>query len=426
MELLFGTIEAFSSRLEGILTRGGRTFSFPYASPGDSIFEIPGTKRKKIERSKPWSVPCPQFGECGGCLAQHIPYESQWDLLVNPLKLELSPDLVWEEVAGEFLYAYRQRMDFATFPGKLGLRKRGNFKVLVDIPKCFIQSNDIQAEWERVRFVLNRYPELPWDRKRDSGGLKYVTLRSNVSGNDGFLALTFSDGFPIPNAFLEELLIDCKFENLVLFFNKKESEVSSQGKMQILRGKGGFTEDFFGPSIFIPGGSFFQPNPRGFLPILKFAKEVIGEARSKNQILVDLFCGTGLFGLVLGDVFSEIHLVELDKESLALAEERIRRTFLEKKVKAQVIDLHSKPEAWEFPSDSFVVVDPPRKGLGDALVEKLLEAKPKDLLYVSCNPESQWQDFLKLSQGFRWKKGLVTDPYPHTPHLESVIWLESL
>ena len=144
--------------------------------------------------------------------------------------------------------------------------------------------------------------------------------------------------------------------------------------------------------------------------------------------MIDLFCGNGFFSILFGDRFQ--HLIGYDwvESSIQTATENLTRIYPDKKIKFEKKDLLQFKDVFtssnSIPKDSILILDPPRNGIGTKLTEYILESEIENILYVSCNPNSQLEDLKILSQKYQILSGLITDPYPHTPHLESVLFLK--
>ncbi|TGN17885.1 class I SAM-dependent RNA methyltransferase [Leptospira idonii] len=415
------------------LSPSGKKVAFPYALPGDEI-EVEFVKRKRQRKKmivhgylkrKEWEgVHCKHFGACGGCAAQHISYEEQLRIKFDPVIASFAEEigLTLTAVPAEDPYHYRSRMDFSVFPGRLGLRAKGNFRHVVNVESCSIQSEWADEETNRVHSLLKEFPEIAWNRREESGGgLKYVTIRKAKFTDESITIFTFTEGYetnPLHDLFLKRCSESLLATNLVFCYNRVKAEVSAQGRFTVLRGKEGYYESILGNKFFIPFDSFFQPNPKGFLPILSFVQKVLPENKTR---LIDLFCGNGFFSILFGKGFSEIHCYELTPSSVETAKRLLNEKYPESQIHAEVVNLFSDVTGLQSAQDACLVLDPPRAGCGPKVAEWIRDHGPKNVFYVSCNPYSQKEDAKVLLSTYEAKSGILTDPYPHTPHMESVI-----
>lgn len=436
-------VEKIGNNLRGILTFEKNRIEVPYSLPGDSynvtLFKKkrrkPSAKLELISQvSRSVTPPCPAFTRCGGCSAQHIPYEEQFIYKTTQLSESYKNDFGIEPVlisARKTLH-YRNRMDFAVFPGPIiGQRESGSFRHIVDLETCFIQSEESNEELKRFRNLLSQFPDLPYDRRSDSGFLKYITLRKAKNTSDLMTILSFVEEFKDSNEekeFAEACLKHLKADHLLFCFNRRKGEISAIGEVKVLRGKESYQELVSGKEFRVPFDSFFQPNPEGFQPILEFIETEIPESADH---LIDLFCGSGFFSRIFAHKFKKITGIDSIESSLQIARKQMEFDFPNIQFSYLREDLFSKKAStglenlFQTEEKNVLIADPPRAGLGEFVIDALKHSKISFFLYVSCNPSSQKEDLMKLKDTFRIQKILITDPYPQTPHLESVAFLSA-
>ena len=423
-------IIGFDSDINGYGFFNEKRLTFRYASPGDLVvFETRGSGKRKynkiLEHQKKETIDygCKFFTQCGGCRARNIPYETQFDLKTRVYKkklFEISGDRI-QFIPARKTENYRNRMDFAVFPEEIGLHQEGNFRRIIDIDHCNLQKEIANRELNALRPHLL---PLAYHRKSEEGYLKYLTIRTSSSG-ELMSILTFTLPFrdtEMEKEFAEVILKHSLADHILFCFNRIKSEVSAVGEFKVLKGNSFYTEEILGNKIEIPFDSFAQPNPDGFLPILEF----IGKKTSllKKSILFDLFSGSGFFSILFGSHFSALYGMDSVPASIQKANEILREKFPDKKIDFRCIDLYQTKELFlGDPKNSFLIMDPPRNGVGKSLLEILIQSEVQDILYVSCNPNSQLTDLETLLPFYNVVDGVVTDPYPHTPHLESVLHL---
>lgn len=435
--LLKTKITSLNPQLQGVSPDTNLTFR--YTNIGDEVtYEQRGKGKNKfakvdsILRANPYNPQCSHFADCGGCSGQHLDYQTQFttktSLVFEKFKSQFhfQPNLI----PSERHYEYRNRMDFAVFPGFIGLRQAENFRRIIDIKKCELQSEWANEELTQLRsLLLDEYQDIPLDRRSGNGYLKYITLRTNIKSSDTITILTFTEDFQsteLENKLADDLLKFSTSNNIVFCYNRKQSEVSADGIFKVIRGKSHYTEDFFGKIIQVPFNSFFQPNPNGFMPIIRFIEDKLKTIVSST--LIDLFCGNGFFSILFGDRFQNIIGYDWVESSIQTATENLNRLFPNKKIHFEKKDLLQFKDVFSdsktIPEDSILILDPPRNGIGIKLSEYILNSSIKNILYVSCNPNSQIEDLKILSEKYEILSGVITDPYPHTPHLESVLHLK--
>jgi tRNA (uracil-5-)-methyltransferase len=433
-------VHSWNSELYGVGEWMGKPVHFPYVGLGDEIeyWKLGRGKRSwnklfsRLPAQDNSTVPakCSYFGICGGCRAQQIPYATQFALKTNSFLTYYKE--TWgievELIPAKEIWNYRNRMDFAVFPEAIGLRQEGNFRKIVDINHCSIQSERANAELVLMRDLISQ-SDLPYDRKQETGFLKYITLRTSSDHKELQTILTFIQDFSgteLEKIWEERILELSQADSLIFCYNRKQAEVSAMGNFKVLKGENFFHETVLGQDFEVPFDSFFQPNPKGFDPILKYIEKQLNNKQEKH--LVDLYCGSGFFSLLFGNQFESLSGFDNIASSIERARTQIGRKFPEKSIRFEVKDLYSIREEFEIlgknASDTFVIVDPPRNGLGKELTDILRKSSVNAILYVSCNPHSQKKDLEEMSLVFVPESILITDPYPHTPHLESVLLLK--
>ncbi|PJZ55779.1 23S rRNA (uracil(1939)-C(5))-methyltransferase RlmD [Leptospira barantonii] len=436
-------VEKIGTNLRGTLTFEKNRIEVPYSLPGDSYNVTLFKKKRRKPSAKlelisqvPRAVtpPCPAFTRCGGCSAQHIPYEEQFIYktanLLESYKKDFGIDPIL--IPAQNQLHYRNRMDFAVFPGPtIGQREAGSFRYIVDLETCFIQSDESNEELKRFRTLIANFPNIPYDRRSDSGSLKYITLRKAKNTSDLMTILTFAEEFKDSNEekeFAEACLQSLKADHLLFCFNRRRGEISAMGEVKILRGKESYQELVSGKEFRVPFDSFFQPNPEGFQPILNFIENEIPKT---SDHLIDLFCGSGFFSRIFGHKFKKITGIDSIESSLEIARKQMEFDFPNIQFSYLREDLFSKKASaglenlFQTKEKNVLIADPPRAGLGEFVIDALKNSKISFFLYVSCNPSSQKEDLMKLKDTFQIQKILITDPYPQTPHLESVAFLSA-
>ncbi|EMO70496.1 class I SAM-dependent RNA methyltransferase [Leptospira santarosai] len=438
-----GTIEFVNSKLRGVSVVNNTPIEIPYSLPGDT-YHVTFFKKKRRKPSvksdlifrTPRTVipPCPAFTKCGGCSGQHIPYEEQFHYKTATLLKSYQKDFGIEPVLYPALKKlhYRNRMDFAVFPGPvIGQREAGSFRYIVDLESCLIQSEESNAELKRFRSMISEFPDLPYDRKSDSGFLKYLTLRKAKNSSELMTILTFAEEFKNSDQekeFAKACLKCLKADHILFCFNRRKGEISAIGDVNVLKGKDSYLEFVSGKEFRVPFDSFFQPNPEGFQPILDFIEKEIPKS---SDHLIDLFCGSGFFSRIFAHRFRKITGIDSVESSLEIARKQISFDFPEIEFSYLKEDLFSKKSSprlndlLQSREKNVLIADPPRAGLGEFVTEALKNSTTSSFFYVSCNPTSQKEDLWKLKDFFRIQKILITDPYPQTPHLESVALLSS-
>lgn len=429
-------ITTYTNSLLGKGSQDGKEYFFPYVQIGDLVtFKQLGRGKKKrnqvteihSSRSSNFFPKCSVFGNCGGCRGQQIPYDQQFELKSQELKsyYHTKYGIQVRLVPAQKIWNYRNRMDFVVFPNKIGLHAEGNYKRIIDISRCEIQSELANSEFQEIKSFLQD-EKIAYNRKTRSGFLKYITLRTNSENSELMLILTFIDSaqnHPIIKEIAHFLLERSSANHIVFCYNREKAEVSAQGKFQVIKGNSFYKEKILNKAIQVPFDSFFQPNPKGFVPILEFIQEKLENLNI--QKLIDMFCGTGFFSIVFGDKFLKLSGFDIVPSSVEKAIVNLTHLYPNKEIDFRVLDLYQIRANFleQDESHTLAIIDPPRNGLGKNILTILEKSNIPNLIYVSCNPHIQKLDYEHLANSYELLDLLITDPYPHTPHLESVMHL---
>jgi 23S rRNA (uracil1939-C5)-methyltransferase len=355
-------------------------------------------------------------------LENHYLSCSPWQVFAYNYQVEIKRGLLKEifrnfagidvEINDFFLssrtFGYRTKIEYSFLKENdryfFAFHKRESFKEKIKLKDgCKLISDKAN---EIASFILEKINE---KRIKD---LKTLIIRKSQRYEDIHFALLSSD---------KNQVFEFTDENLSGFsfvFSKKESPASTFDEIIYEWGREYLKEKILNLEIRYHYTSFFQNN----IELFEKALEIMKENSNEFNKVVDLYAGVGVIGLSLKDYSKEIWSVEIDKKAtqyakinaelndvknlktLALASEKIPRDVLE--------------------NTDLLILDPPRTGLHKKLINLILETKPRNIFYLSCNPITQARDFSFLKQVYRIKKFYGFDFYPNTPHLESLLILE--
>jgi 23S rRNA (uracil1939-C5)-methyltransferase len=364
----------------GLAHAGGKTVFVALAAPGDrvrvevereqgnvlfaSIVEIITPSPVRIE------PPCPYFGRCGGCDFQQLTYEAQLaaksemirDCLHRIARLENVPEIVVMPSPNEWRYRMRAMWQIDQDERTVGYYERGSRRVC-DVVDCAVLRPELQAKLEDVRST-----EIPPD-------LKHLDV---VAGEDG---VSFAPAF-------------AEFQT---------NELSLKVRDEIYR---------------YNAEAFFQINPSLLGPLMEFA---LGDASGASAL--DLYSGVGLFTLPLARQFQNVMAVEVNPVAVRFARRNLQDAGLTnaRVIAAGVAEWFRGAPAREV---QFVLLDPPRAGAESAVIKGIIDLRPAEISYVSCDPATLARDLRKLIVGgYRTRSIRGFDLFPQTHHVETVVRL---
>lgn len=414
------TITSLSDLGYGIAQKAGQTLSVARTSVGDQVQVGPADKPGKwssapllrVVKPGPDRVdpPCEAFVRgCGGCQWLHLDYSSQHHWKEKNL-LQLL------RTRAGFSGSYSGLVSAATIEQPVPQGYRNKFSLKNDrhrfvlVPEtgehplspqtCFVQTRALQQAWE----VLKSWtvPE----------GIDQVHLRSNDQGQVGVHAFV-NDGAKGLDAHLGTLL--------KLLPQAVGIGATSRHGYRVVAGEGTLTQRIGELQWLVPHNGFFQTNSVMAERLLEL---VAKQAAAKgSDTILDLYCGTGFFGLAFAGNVQRVVGIEENPQAVLAARQSAQVSGLSQ-TEFHVGDLGTVLSGLPVSGHEIVVVDPPREGLLPGAVAALSARKPERIVYVSCYPPTLARDLKALvKEGWRTRSAGAVDMFPHTSHVEAVVTL---
>ena len=452
-------IEAVAAEGKSLAHVDGTVVFVEFAVPGD-IVNVKVTKKKKnymkgfileiVKPSEDRLQPfCEHFGICGGCRWQPLPYDMQlkakqqqvWDQLVRIGHLEI-PDISPILPSDKTKY-YRNKLEF-TFSNKrwiynnedpdsltdeerlgLGFHVGKFFDKVLDIKHCSLQPEPSNE----IRLFIREYAVTHnlefYNIRENTGFLRNIIVRNNQVG-DVMLTVCFAyDDQDKIVPMLDAIAVEFpQIKSLHYVINEKLNDSISDLDCILYKGEDAIWETMGKLKFKIGPKSFYQTNSEQAYKLYSVAKEFA--ALTGNEVVYDLYTGTGTIAQFISDKASKVIGIEYVKE--AIEDARINAeangitncTFFDGDMKdiltADFIKEHGKPEV--------MLIDPPRAGMHPDVVKVIMEAAPERIVYVSCNPASQARDLAMMSPMYEITAVQPVDMFPHTMHVENVCALK--
>ena len=426
-----------------------------YAIPGQKVIARIYKKRKgyaeahvlKVLSESPdaTNASCGHYWICSKL--QNLSYKRQIDEKVSQVedafrRIGGLSNFTLEKVReAESIYHYRNKMEFTFSPNRwvldsepegvdrsfaLGLHIPGRFDKILDINNCYIQPEIGNRILSVTRDVCLSNRELrPYDPKSHIGFLRFLMLRYGMNTQDLMVNIVtayhdIDKLTPLTDALLKEF---SEITSLVNNVNTRKADVAFGESETLLYGEPSIKEKLGDLTFEISANSFFQTNT-GQGEILY---QEIKDATNLNgdEILYDLYCGTGTIGLYLSKKAKKVFGFEVIRSALDDAEKNAVRNNISNIVfvKANLDTFFKSGQLPKrVPKPDVIVVDPPRAGMHEDMTNYLPKLGAKKIIYASCNPTTQARDAKILNAyGYRIISSTMVDMFPHTPHIETVM-----
>lgn len=428
----------------------------PFGAPGD-IVDIQLTKKKKSYAEgritclrQPGDIRieprCSHFTVCGGCRWQHLPYDFQLkckqqqvkDAIERIAKVdapEVSPILGSEEI-----WSYRNKMEY-TFSNKkwltyeqlasgeefndrdgAGFHIPGAFDKVLDIDSCHLQDDFGNRLRRFIRDFGKEHGYTFYDLRQQQGLLRTLMIRIASTGEIMAVMVFGEDDSEKINTLLSAVKEQFpEITSLLYVINTKVNDTIGDQEVITFSGSDFIEEKMESLRFRIGPKSFYQTNSRQAYRLYSVVRDFAG--LSGDELVYDLYTGTGTIANFVAAKASKVIGIEYVPEAIADAKinsevNGIDNTLffagdMKDVLTDEFVSVHGRPDV--------MIVDPPRAGMHEDVVNVILNAEPRHIVYVSCNPATQARDIALLDKKYKVEAIQPVDMFPHTAHVENVI-----
>jgi 23S rRNA (uracil1939-C5)-methyltransferase len=302
-----------------------------------------------------------------------------------------------------------------------GFHAPGRWEDIVEVDDCMLASEKGNRAREEVVSWCRAQGLTAYDRRTNEGFLRNLVVREGRRTGEIQVRLVTSRGKLDTDSLIE---VTPTADGLLWTRLESVAETTAGGQTELLSGVETYEEQLGGLSISISGEAFFQTNTEMAERLYALAIEY-AELKGYER-LYDLYCGIGTIGLLMAPRVAELWGLEIVEDAIADAIANARRNeidnahFFAGDVRLALRELLEKAGRPDV-----LVVDPPRAGLSQKVVRRIIEANPKRIVYVSCNPTTLAPNAAQLVEaGYELTKVRPVDMFPQTPHIECVAQLE--
>ena len=367
--------------------------------------------------------------DCGGCQIQELDYNKQLELKTNEVKQvisrigKLENVEIHETIGMQSPCRYRNKAQFPiqNINGStaIGFYKKKSHDV-IPTDMCVIQHDINDKIIKIIKTYIQAYNVSIYNETTHTGVLRHLVTKVGFTTNEVMVVLV-ANGTNLPH--LNELASVLKenilgFKTLVLNVNKAKTNVILGKENKVIYGNGKIT-DYIGDLVFeISPLSFFQVNPVQTEVLYNKALEYA--ELKENDTVFDIYCGIGSISLFLAQKATKVYGIEIVEDAIKDAKINAKLNNLNNvefyvgKAEEVVPKMYS-----EGKTANVVVVDPPRKGCDEKVLDTIVSMKPDRVVYVSCNPSTLARDLAYLDErGYKCVEIQPVDMFPHTMHVE--------
>ena len=435
----------------------------PNCVPGD-IVDLQITKKKhsfmeakvlRVIQPSPvrCEARCKHFGVCGGCKWQILPYAEQLkykqqqivDNLTRIGKIEMpeiSPIL-----GSKHIYEYRNKLEFTCadrkwFPWEVieaagGLDKvDSTYGLGFHIPNCFDKVLDIEECHlmpninNRIRNAVREYARVHgltfYNEHTHEGQVRTLILRNNHKG-EVMLIVCFGEAISNqPSAFSLLEYLQNEFPEIIALLyveNLKYNDTIGDLDVKVYFGQDYIIETMEDLQFKVGPKSFYQTNTEQAYELYKVAREFA--ELTGNELVYDLYTGTGTIANFVSKQARQVIGIEYVPEAIEDAKVNSKINKIENTLffAGDMKDILNDAFVAKYGRPDVIITDPPRAGMHEDVVNVILNAEPKRIVYVSCNPATQARDLALLDAKYQVTKVQPVDMFPHTQHVENVVQL---
>lgn len=372
---------------------------------------------------------CNVYYQCGGCHLQHMTYEGQLQFKTNVVK-KLYKEAGFENIkvnkciGQDVPYFYRNKIQSPVKrSGKniiAGFYKEDSHEI-IPFDKCYVQDELSNKIIKAVVVAMKENKIEPYNEDLETGIVRHILIR-RASKETMLVLVTKVNSFAGRNNFVKSIRNKVKeITTIVQNINPRHTNVILGEKENILYGKGFIVDTLCNINFKISPKSFYQINKEQCEKLYNKAIELA--TLNKDDIVLDAYCGIGTIGMIASKKAKLVYGVEIINDAIKDARINAKNNNINNAY-FYCADAKDFMRKYDGEAMSVVFVDPPRKGCSEQFLNSLVHFKPKKIVYISCNPETQVRDIKYLmAKGYTFNEVHPFDMFPQTFHVETIVSL---
>lgn len=297
---------------------------------------------------------------------------------------------------------------------------------IIPVENCLIQNKEAQKVAKAIFNFIKENNISIYDEETRKGAIRHIIVKIGVKTNEIMcIVVTNENKVKSENDLVNEIIKEFpNVRTIVKNINSKNTNVILGDKSIVLYGDAYIYDELMGYKFKISAKSFYQTNP---IQTEKLYKKAIEFANlNENDILCDLYCGIGTIGICASNNVKKVYGIEIVEEAIEAAKENAKFNNVDNiEFIAEDVEIAFKKLLEEKGvKPTAIIVDPPRRGLDNVTINKILDTEVKKLVYVSCNPATMVRDIKSLEEKYEIKELQPVDMFPYTNHVEVCALLE--
>ena len=373
---------------------------------------------------------CKVCTSCGGCQYQQINYKTQLEYKTKRVKEALTRigginTKVLPCIGMDDPYYYRNKIQMPYGKDRKGNVVYGFFKEnsheIIPVKECAIEDKRAAPILWDIKELVKKMNIPVYNEDSGKGILRYVLIRTSHHYKEVMVVLVTSMmNFPGQRNFIDALTkLHPEITTVVENVNKRHTNVILGPEEKVLYGPGFIKDKILDLTFEISAASFYQVNPVQVEILYKTALNLV--KFEEKPVVLDAYAGVGTIGLIAARNASKVISVEINKDASRNAVENAKRNGVNN-IEFYCDDAGHFINNYEGDLD-IVIMDPPRKGSDEKFLSTLLNKKPKQIIYVSCDPETLARDLKYLSSLYKVTYVQAIDNFPMTAHVETIVGL---
>lgn len=434
----------------------------PFAVPGDVVdLQIVKKKHSYCEAVVARYVAlseqrvesrCCHFGVCGGCKWQNLPYALQLeakqkqvtDQLTRIGKVDLPP--VRDILGSARTFHYRNKLEFGCsnrrwltkeelssdrifdYAGYVGFHVTGSFDKILPIEECVLMDDEHNAIRNAIRDFALQHSMTFFDARTQKGLLRDIVIRRS-SRDDWMLLVQFHFDESGDEVLAMQLMehVATLFPKIVSLFwvdNQKCNDTFGDLDLHLYKGSDHIIEHMDGLQFKVGPKSFYQTNTEQALALYTVARDMA--QLDGSELVYDLYTGTGTIANFVARNARRVVGIEYVEEAIIAARENSVLNHIDNTTfyAGDMKDVLDDDFIAQNGAPDVIITDPPRAGMHPDVVKTIMRARPKRIVYVSCNPATQARDIGVMAEMYHVTDVQPVDMFPHTPHVENVVCME--